>query len=343
MHKKLAAIFLFLLMLAGFNACKTEDINPLVDIAADSLVQGGLGENQRISHIIAHLNGAAKGDITIQVAISGTATEGSDFTLSSHEILLKAGSLSASVQLESKLDGISEGQEEIILNFSSSTSLEGILPSQLRIQLFDLDTDTDGDGIPDASDYCPNEAGSAANSGCPAGNGLIFNEILYDPSNIGLSGDANGDGVYDQNQDEFVEIVNANPYPVDLSGMSIWDSDTSALAGTARFTFPSGTKLQPGKATVVFGGGTPTGSFGQAQVFVSTDASGLSLGNSGEIVLLRDSQGNEILRFNSDALSNNPDESYTRFPDLTGDFVQHGAAVSGVLFSPGTKVNGNPF
>jgi hypothetical protein len=177
----------------------------------------------------------------------------------------------------------------------------------------------------------------------PTGKGLIFNEVMYDPSNAALSGDANGDGVYDQNQDEFVEIVNAGAQSVDLSGMSIWDSDTAALAGTSRFTFPAGTQLMPGKAAVVFGGGNPSGSFGQAQVFVSSDASGLSLGNFGEILLLKDKQGNKILRFNSDSLSNNPDESYSRFPDLTGDFIQHGTAVPGVLFSPGTKVNGNPF
>ena len=42
-------------------------------------------------------------------------------------------------------------------------------------------------------------------------------------------------------------------------------------------------------------------------------------------------------------LSNNPNESYTRFPDLTGDFEQHATAFAGVLFSPGTRIDGSTF
>ena len=42
---------------------------------------------------------------------------------------------------------------------------------------------------------------------------LIINEVLYDPSNSGLLGDANGDGTYSQTQDEFIEFFNNSiPY-----------------------------------------------------------------------------------------------------------------------------------
>ena len=36
-------------------------------------------------------------------------------------------------------------------------------------------------------------------------SGFVLNEVLYDPSNIGLQGDANNDGVYVQDEDEFIE------------------------------------------------------------------------------------------------------------------------------------------
>ena len=168
---------------------------------------------------------------------------------------------------------------------------------------------------------------------------LIINEVLYDPSNVLLEGDANGDGVYSQTQDEFIEMVNTGSSSIDISGYQIWD-DT--LVGTLVYTFPSGTTIPSQGAVVVFGGGNPIGLFGGAKVLADTDSLGLSLNNSGEIIVIKDNTGKTILTFNSDALSNNPNESYTRNPDLTGSFVQH-ASINTNKFSPGTKVNGNSF
>jgi hypothetical protein len=170
---------------------------------------------------------------------------------------------------------------------------------------------------------------------------LIINEVLYDPSNTELEGDANADGVYDQEADSFIELYNSGNAVLDLSGYQVWD-DT--LAGALRYTFPPNTLLKPHRALVVFGGGTPTGDFGGATVLVAdTSAVGLNLNNSGEIIVIRDSTGQAVLSFDSDALSNNPNESYTRVPDITGDFDQHGNVVAGVLFSPGTLADGTPF
>ena len=47
-----------------------------------------------------------------------------------------------------------------------------------------------------------------------------------------------------------------------------------------------------------------------------------------------------IFTFDVTVLSNNPNESYTRFPDLYGNFTQHDSASTGILFSPGTKADG---
>ena len=68
----------------------------------------------------------------------------------------------------------------------------------------------------------------------------------------------------------------------------------------------------------------------------------LNLNNSGDFITLYDTLGGVVLTFDVEPLSNNPDESYTRSPDLTGDFVQH-TDVNTALFSPGTKVDGTPF
>jgi hypothetical protein len=168
---------------------------------------------------------------------------------------------------------------------------------------------------------------------------LIINEVLYDPSNLLLEGDANGDGVYSQTQDEFIEFVNTGTSSIDLSGYQIWD-DT--LVGTLVYTIPNGTVIPSQGALVVFGGGSPIGLFGGARILADTGTEGLSLANSGEVIVIKNNLGNTKLVFNSDALSNNPNESYTRNPDITGSFVQH-ASINTSKFTPGTKINGSSF
>lgn len=171
---------------------------------------------------------------------------------------------------------------------------------------------------------------------------LIINEVLYDPSNIGLEGDANGDSTYNQAQDEFIEFVNLGSSPLDVSGYQIADSNVATNLINVVYIIPNGIIIPPNGALVVFGGGLPKGMFGGAIVLADTGTDGLSMNNSGEVILVRNNMGNVLLRFNSDALSNNPDESYTRSPDLNGSFVQH-ASLNTRKFSPGTKLTGAPF
>ena len=235
---------------------------------------------------------------------------------------------------------LAEGDKSIIISYSSVENASFLVPFSDTILISDDDIDTDKDGLNDAVDACPLDSGAIADNGCPKGFGLIINEVLSDPSNSGLLGDANGDGVYDQGQDEFIEFYNNTNVPQNISGYTILDFDTILGTSTLRYTFPAGTNVAPKKALVVFGGGTPTGSFGGATVLVS---GGLSLDNSGEKIQIRDSQGNEVLSFNSNELSGNPNESYTRKPDITGIFVQHATVPPGKLFSPGTKTDGSAF
>ena len=168
---------------------------------------------------------------------------------------------------------------------------------------------------------------------------LIINEVLYDPSNSGLDGDANRDGVYSQDDDSFIEIYNSDTADFDISGYEIWDD--TASGGEIQYRFPMNTLVPAGEVVVVFGGGTPTGSFGTSVVLVGD--SGLNFNNSGEVIGVKDGpMGAWALIFDSDALSNNPNESYTRFPDVTGNFIQHADSTSR-LFSPGYRVDSTSF
>jgi|GEM_PF-709819 uncharacterized protein YjdB len=168
---------------------------------------------------------------------------------------------------------------------------------------------------------------------------LIINEVLYDPSNSSLDGDANGDGIYSQEGDAFIEFFNDGFSNLDVSGYQIWDDTTS---GSLVYVIPSGTIIGPKGALVVFGGGTPAGNFGGALVLADTGSEGLSLNNSGEVIIIKNAAGNTMLTFDSDALSGNPNESYTRNPDITGNFEQHNDNTL-LLFSPGTKIDGSSF
>jgi len=179
---------------------------------------------------------------------------------------------------------------------------------------------------------------------CTASAQLVINEVCYDPSNTALEGDANGDGVYVQEQDEFIEFVNTGTSPLNLGGYQILDSVIATRVVTVRHTFASNIVIPAGGSLVIFGGGpTPVGTFGGAVVVVDTGSAGLSMQTSGEIILVANAAGSRILNFNTDALSNNPNESYTRSPDITGDFVQHSTLPGGLKFSPGKRIDGTSF
>ncbi|WP_412062190.1 choice-of-anchor Q domain-containing protein [Rubrivirga sp. IMCC45206] len=171
---------------------------------------------------------------------------------------------------------------------------------------------------------------------------IVLNEVLYDPP-AGTAGDANGDGTRSSSEDEFVELVNVSGADLDLSGYTLGDDDTAG-----DFTFPAATILGPDQAAVLFGGGTPTGLFGGALVFVDDGTIGNGLSNTGDVVELRDAGG--VLVASVAYGTAGPDGSATaqalaREPDLTGGFVPHSTiATNPVDFSPGTQnTSGDPF
>ncbi len=165
-----------------------------------------------------------------------------------------------------------------------------------------------------------------------------INEYLADPPD-GLAGDANGDGTRDSSQDEFVEVINRTNMPINVGGFSISDADS------VRFTFPSGTIIPTSEVAVIFGGGTPTGDFGNAHANGLVFTASLSLNNGGDTIALKDALNNPIEAITFGSIEGNANQSITRSPDVTGSFVPHSAAAGsgGSLFSPGTLVNGSPF
>lgn len=173
---------------------------------------------------------------------------------------------------------------------------------------------------------------------------LVINEVLYDPAFDGgdpTVGDANGDGTRDASQDEFVELVNTSGGPLDLTGWSV--SDNQGL----RHVFTGGV-LADGQAVVIFGGGTPTGSFGGALVVTASEP-GWALSNSGDSVIVSDPSSVEIgrLGYGNSGIVTASDESLVLATELDGNsgYISHSTAPGsgGATYSPGTRVGGAPF
>ncbi len=160
---------------------------------------------------------------------------------------------------------------------------------------------------------------------------ITLNEIHADPHPD--EGDANRDGVRDSGEDEFLEFVNLSGRPVDISGWTVYDGVK------LRHTIPSGTVLEDHCPLVLFGGGTPSGSFGGGVV---QTAGYLALNNDGDTIILYDDQGKVRAAYTYGS-EGGKDQSLTRYPDLAGAFVKHTDAEEDRLFSPGVQTNGAPF
>ncbi|MFO0750025.1 MAG: lamin tail domain-containing protein [Myxococcota bacterium] len=172
----------------------------------------------------------------------------------------------------------------------------------------------------------------------PVAGDLIINELMADPGPAIGGNDANGDGVVDGSDDEFVEIVNVSTSTLMLDGAKMADG------GGKTFTFPVGSCVAPNQAVLVFGKYTGTGSFGGALTF---SGNGLSLNNDGDSVTLRASDATTILAQVAYGAEAGSDQSITRQIDLdpTATLVKHSLAPSsgGTKMSPGFCQSGGAF
>ena len=334
---KIRLLFL-LAFLFTLQSCDTDDILPALTLTSSS---NEISEDQGLTTITATLNSEVEQETILPISFSGTATFNEDYLSSESSLIIPSGDSSGSLTINSIQDEDIEDIETIIITVEAQDEVI-VISSSITISILDDDSDSDGDGINDSDDDCPNEAGLPEYNGCSQPL-LIINEVLYDPPS-GIEGDANGDGTREAQEDEFIEFVNLGG-TLDLSGYTVHDN------AQERHVFPQGTIIPSGGVLVLFGGGSPTGAFGNA--IVQTASAGiLNMNNAGDFVTLYNTNGEVVLTFDIEPLSNNPNESYTRYPDLNLDpgddgilFYQHagiGEAL-GAFFSPGTRIDGTNF
>ncbi len=165
---------------------------------------------------------------------------------------------------------------------------------------------------------------------------MIINEVLADPPPL-IEGDANGDGIRDSYDDEFIELINNSVFPINISNWTLSDSDK------VRHTFPIGTLIQPGYAIVIFGGDSIKGDFGGALVQVANGGTHLNLNNKGDQITLKN--GIDTIAVFTYGNEGDDGQSLARNPDLTGSFARHDLIATNVRkFSPGrSNVDNSPF
>ncbi len=330
--RTIAQYTVFLLFITPWvQSCETNDVTPVVSLESSGAT---LDASSGTVDIIARLNGPVKETVTVSLSFAGTAEVGADYQSEAGQIVVSPNSITGSITLTGIEAGDPDGKFIEISMVSASNAVLGS-PRSVNIDLIDCLGDIDGDGIPNCEDGCPFEAGPIENDGCPW-LGLFFNEVLFDPPQ-GIAGDSNGDGTRQPSEDEFVEIYN-DDFEIDISGYTLSDDDM------VRHTFPAGTIVPSRGVVVVFGGGTPTGTFGGA--VVQTASTGrLSLNRDGDVCTLRDANGNVLDAFDIKLYDNRAGQAYTRNPDVSGAFQKHTEipAASGAFFSPGTRLDGSVF
>lgn len=193
---------------------------------------------------------------------------------------------------------------------------------------------------------------------------LIINEFMYNPP-LDAAGDANGDGIRSAQDDEFIELLNATPDTLDLTGWMVGDDER------VDWTFPEGYILLPRETVTIFGGGDVSGLPGyhedvlQTRVFATGDSLGNALANGGDVIVILSPDGTEDMYLNygnkyglgaptTAAVEGIEFEfgvdveptgagSLTRYPDGNRDnnsWVLH-SEVAATDFSPATSIDGS--
>lgn len=271
------------------------------------------------------------GELSVTLSASSMSENGGSLTAT----ISRAGTTVGDLVVGVRIDDSSEAMADVVGDLT--TIPDGQASVEIAINAVD-DVAPDGTQTVNVSVIAPDYATGRAtfevdDDGDGAFSALIFNEVLSDPP---AGSDPNRDFNPNTVEDEFVELVNVTETSFDLSDFELHDGFG------LRHVFPIGTVVGPGQAIVVFGGGSPIGSFGGSLVQTASTGA-LGLNNSGDSIVLAAPGGAELLRFEYDGSVQ--DQSMTRDPDIIGSFATHGGAVGAgaALFSPGSHVDGSIF
>lgn len=196
----------------------------------------------------------------------------------------------------------------------------------------------------------------------PGTGELVVNEALSDPPGSAatdLVGDANCDGARGD-ADELIELYNWMQVPLQLAGVSLWDStfDSPGALGTPtrRMTFPAHV-LGPGEAIVIFPAsigttgtspwcaGVTASRIGDSVVFTG---GGFALDDERDRIALRVSDAPDSLVVTGFSLVPGfaRDQSVTLVPDggeIYSDYLIAPGHATDRAFSPGTRLDGRPW
>lgn len=166
---------------------------------------------------------------------------------------------------------------------------------------------------------------------------VVITEIFAAPITDDLTTDSNADGIPIAAQDEMIEVVNFESYPVDISNWSMNDD-----LGP-RHIFPEGTVLAPSQAVVIFGGGNPSGVFGGSIVLTASTGNNAASDDGDNISLVAGQAVIDTFSYTGELGETN--RSMVLADDATGPIVDIQTIVGedGPIFTPGLRTDGTPW
>ena len=288
-----------------------------------------------LSFLVACGDSATDGLTSLSIEASSTEVDSRttiDFTVTgSYEDGTEA-------DLSSEVEFISSDEDVLLLGLVQQTMGHGIGEGVATVHA--VLEDFESDAIDVSVSIAPVQVGD-----------LVINELLADDGDF----DTNGDGTSEDEDDEFIELLNVGFYTIDLGGIMIRDSNYAEIG--PRHIFASPTHVRPGEAVVVFGGGSVDGlSVTGTQFFVTDNEDtglnhGLSLNNGGEYISLVNDEGLVLVNLaygtedDTGEVSSVDDASINRSPDMIGPGYTDHRLVDGTTsaHSVGTQANGEPF
>lgn len=248
------------------------------------------------------------------------------------------------------IDAAAKGTYEIQVYASTSTCGDG------QLDLLEFCDDGDIMGGDGCSARCEIENGwtcdentepsvcTMSNSGSavpPAAGDLVINEVMLADN----TADTNCDGSTTNNADEFIELVNKSNKILDITGVTI--DDDASLAGTLgpRHVFGAAASgsltLEPGKAVVVWGAGSPACA-GVSNWFLASTGS-LGLNDGGDTVTVRTAGASPVTIVAQTFGASTLKVSKNLNPDVSGTtYVDH-PLLGMKNWSPGRKTNDAAF